>query len=94
MPFLLIIIGVLMIVAGFQANEKALMSQFWSDGKAFTPWFFVILIVGAIGFNRELRGASNLFLCLVVIAFLLTKQGTNSTTVLKQFNQLIQGAKQ
>ena len=94
MPFVLIILGVLMIWAGFQANEKQLLSQLWSDGKAFTPWFFVILIVGALGINKDLRGASNLFLFLVILAFLLTKQGTNSTTVLQQFNQLIQGAKQ
>lgn len=86
MPFVLILVGLLIVIAGFQNTYKELGTQLASDftGQNNFTWYLVsIFVVGAIGYaggkNSSLQNFSRAFMALIIVAMVLanSKAGNN-----------------
>jgi len=78
MPFALTIIGMLLIVTGFQNTYAALGAQVAGDftGKNnFIYWFVAIAVVGAIGYAKPLQNFSRAFMALIIVSIFLSNKG-------------------
>lgn len=71
MPLLLLLVGIVLIVAGYKKTVGTVVSQLASDFKGFIALGVVITIVGYVGVIKELRPASNAFLVLIFVVFFL-----------------------
>lgn len=83
MPFALLIIGIVLIVAGVRNSQDQLFSLVKGDfsGDAnFFYWFISIMIIGAVGYIPRLKPISNAFLVLVILVLFL-KRGDPKTNV-------------
>lgn len=76
MPFALIIVGLVMVVAAVRGTHVCLVnvvkSEFQGQGN-FTYWIVAILLFGVIGYSDTLRPVSNALLVLIILALFLTK---------------------
>jgi hypothetical protein len=88
MPFVLVIIGTVLLVASVKNTYGlttpagtpglgALLINDFTGANNFVFWFAAILIIGAIGYIDKLKPISNAFLFLVIIVLFL-KQGNPS----------------
>lgn len=78
MPFVLVIVGILLIVTGAQGTYKQFGSQVASDftGKGnFEYWIAAIGTVGAIGYIQALQTISRLLMALIIIVMFLSNRG-------------------
>lgn len=78
MPFALTIIGLLLVVTGFQNTHAQLGKQITSDftGKNnFIYWIAALGAVGALGYVKELEPFSRAFLVLILIGIFLSNKG-------------------
>lgn len=76
MPFVLILIGVLMIVTAANNTHVQMAGQIKSDfNSGFLKWVLAIVIVGAAGYIEDLRGLSRAFMVLIIISIVLSKKG-------------------
>lgn len=78
MPFALVIIGLILIVAGAKNTYKQLGAQLQSDftGQGnFTYWLIALGVLGAIGSVPSLKRISHLLLALTIIAMILKNGG-------------------
>lgn len=82
MPFALIIIGVVMLVAAARNSQTDLFNlvkgDFSGDGN-FVYWLVLLLIVGAVGYIEKLKPLSEAFLILILIVIVLKKGNTSGT---------------
>lgn len=81
MPFILAIIGSLLIIAGARGKSTDLASLVKGDltgTNNFVYWVIAILIVGGIGYANDFRGLSRSFLVLLLLVLILT-ESKNST---------------
>ena len=88
MPFVLIVIGVILLITAIHGTSGKLGSMLSSDifgAKGFVYWFLAIFIIGAIGYYRPLKPVSNLFLVLVVLILFISEGG-----FFQKFTQAIQ----
>lgn len=78
MPFALVFIGLIMIVAGARdthaALGKELIEDFTGPGN-FLYWFAAIGALGALGAIPQFRGFSRWFMALVIIAMVIRNGG-------------------
>ena len=78
MPFALLIIGILLVVVGFQNTHKEFGKQLVNDFSGqnnFLIWVAALGIVGAIGYIKEFQGFSRAFMVLIIVVMLLKNQG-------------------
>lgn len=78
MPFALSIIGLLLVISGFQNTHKELGAQITSDftGKNnFIFWVAALGVVGALGYIKELEPFSRAFLVLILVSIFLSNKG-------------------
>lgn len=78
MPFVLIVIGVILLVTAIQGTTGTLASMLAQDtfgAGGFLYWFVAILIIGAVGYIPKLKTASDLMLLLVLMVLLLSQKG-------------------
>lgn len=78
MPYVLVIIGLLMVVTGARGTYVPFGRQVASDFTGpnnFTYWVVGIGAVGALGYIDALRTFSRLFMTLVVLVLLLHNKG-------------------
>lgn len=84
MPFALLIVGLVLIVAGVRntvednGTQKGLITLVKGDftgNNNFTYWLVSILIVGSIGYISDLRKLSRAFLTLIIIGLLFSNKG-------------------
>lgn len=84
MSFVLIIIGVFILVAGVRGTQNELWQLLQGDFSpsqqkqgqhSFTAWFLAILIIGAVGYVKDLRSLSRAFLALIIIVLFLSNGG-------------------
>lgn len=91
MPIILIAIGGLLIATGIIGNPSelwALLQGDFTGPNNFIFWVLAILILGSIGYVKELQGFSRTFLALVIVVLFLHNKGffaqfqtaVNSTT--------------
>lgn len=89
MPFVFLIIGVMLLVAGVRNTQSQLFSLVASDfslgqgfSKSYVAWMAAIFGIGAIGYYKPIRPISDAFLILVIIVLFLSNKG-----VFSQFTQ-------
>jgi hypothetical protein len=78
MPFVLILVGVVMVVAGVRNTFSQLTSLLAGDFTGqdnFLYWFLSIMIVGSIGYIPKLKPFSNIMLLLLLVVLFLHKGG-------------------
>ncbi len=89
MPFVLLVVGLVLIVAGFRGELSNLWTLLRGDFTGpgnFLYWFISILIIGSVGYIDRLRPLANGFLALVMIVLFLSNKGFFSqfTSALKR----------
>lgn len=72
MPFLLVIIGALLIVAAFNNSQMALASALEQDVPPFLKWAAAIAAIGAIGWIPGMQVLSRWLLALVLVVIVLS----------------------
>lgn len=77
MPLILILAGAMLVTVAFRGTEHEFARQATQDfgGSQFVAWAAAVLVLGAIGYYRPLRGASDLMLALVIVAMTLANGG-------------------
>jgi hypothetical protein len=78
MPFALIIIGVVLLIAGIRGqlgNLASLIKSDFTGSGNYIYWVVAILVVGSIGYVKKLQPISDAFLALVLIVLMLANKG-------------------
>ena len=78
MPFSLLIIGIVLVVAAVRNTQDDLFTLVNGDltgEKNFLIWILALLLIGAIGYAPKLKPVSNALLALVIIVILLSNRG-------------------
>lgn len=78
MPFVLIVIGVTLLVAGAQDTQGKLFALIQGDfvkRPSFIPWIVALLVIGMLGYIDAIRSLMRAFLGLVIIGILLSNRG-------------------
>lgn len=81
MPFALLIVGFVLIIASArntQDNLFALVKADFVGPNNFIFWVVSILIIGAIGYIPKLKPISTAFLVLVILVLILTRGNPNT----------------
>jgi hypothetical protein len=92
MPFAFLIVGTVFVIAGVRntvSGDKGLIALLKSDftgNDNFLFWMLSILVIGAIGYSKDLQPLSRTFMALVVIVLLLSNGG-----VFNKLNQQLFG---
>jgi len=77
-PFVLLIVGVLIIVVAIRNTQNQLgalvVNDFTGPGNFFY-WIAAIFIIGALGYVDELKAPSRAMLALILIALLISNRG-------------------
>ena len=93
MPFVFLITGLLFIVAGVRGKSSDLLTLLKGDftgSNNFIYWFISILVVGAIGYIKDLQALSRAFLVLVIIVLLL-HEDKNGQGFFTEFQAAVKG---
>jgi len=94
MPFALLIVGIVMVIASVRDTVQSkpgqegladLVKGDFTGQNNFVFWMVSILVIGALGYIPSMRGLSNVFLALVIVVLFLNK-GSGVTGVFSQFN--------
>lgn len=78
MPYVLVIVGIVLTIAGVRNTHHALYSLLSGDftgNKSFIWWALSILGIGAVGYVPSMRPLSNAFLALLLIVLILSNKG-------------------
>lgn len=81
MPLFILFVGILLIVAGINNKIPELVGLLKEDfrptdgSEPFHVWIIAIAVTGALGYVKPLKGFSNAFLALIVIAMVLSNRG-------------------
>lgn len=78
MPFALLIIGLLLVVAGARGTAgdlATLLKSDFSGSNNFFYWFGSILLIGALGYYSPAEKVSRMFLALILIVMILANKG-------------------
>lgn len=78
MPFILIIIGLLMVVSGIKGTQTQLGQQLVTDftGQGnFFYWVLAIVLIGGLGYIDDLRGLSRMLLAVIIVSMLFSNRG-------------------
>lgn len=76
MPFVLLIIGIVLLISGVRATQDTLFSLVKGDftgSDNFIYWLGAILIIGAIGYIPKVKPISTALLVLVIVVLFLKK---------------------
>lgn len=92
MPFVFLIIGIVLVIAGVRdksADLYTLIKGDFTGANNYLYWMVSILIIGAIGYIEVLKPVSRAFMVLVIIVLFISanKQGVG---FFKQFQNALQ----
>lgn len=76
MPYVLIVAGLILSVAGARGTQSNLFTLIKGDftgNQSFVWWFLSILGIGALGYVTDLRKFANAFLALVLLVLILAQ---------------------
>ena len=88
MPFVLLIVGVILLVAGVRGKEHELFALLKDDfvgAGGFVWWILVLAILGGIGYIKRLQPISVAFMALVLIVFFI-RQGSPLQNLISQIS--------
>lgn len=74
MPWLFVIIGILFVIVGLRDKTDefhAILADDFGGPDSFANWMIAVFLIGAIGLYRPLRGVSDGFLILLILAVFL-----------------------
>lgn len=74
MPFVIIIVGAVLLIAAIQGTERDLGKLLYSDA-GFVWWVLAIVCVGAIGYIDRFKKFSDGLLALILISLVMREQG-------------------
>lgn len=89
MPFVLVFIGLIALIAALRGRERqlgGLLLRDFSGPGNFIYWIIAIVIIGFIGYIPKMKGVSDAFLALVLLVMFISNKG-----VFARFNQAIAG---
>lgn len=94
MPVFLLFAGILFLVAVIRGPEQqakllALIRNDFTGPNNFFIWMLSIGAIAAIGYVKQLRTFSNLFLSLIFIVMFLVKKGPNGEDLFTSFSNQI-----
>jgi len=72
MPFLLLLIGAVIIIAAFNNSQAALVSELEQDVPPFLKWALAVVGVGALGWIPGMQTISRWLLALVMVVLFLS----------------------
>jgi hypothetical protein len=78
MPFLFIIVGTVFVVASVRNTNQQLVTLLKGDftgSRNFIYWTLSILLIGMVGYVKDLQPISRMFMALVVIVLFLSNEG-------------------
>lgn len=78
MPYVLLIVGAVLFLTAVQGTTRQLGSMLVADifgASGYLYWAVAVLVIGAIGYIKPLRGLTNVFLLLLIVVLFL-KAGT------------------
>lgn len=78
MPFVLVIIGIVLLISAAKGTHTQLFTLLKGDFTGpnnFIYWILAILLIGAIGYIPKLKPLSVTFLVLVILTLFLSRQG-------------------
>lgn len=81
MPFALLIIGIVLLIAAIRGTQSQLFSLVAGDFSGpnnFIFWAFSILVVGSIGYIPKAKPISTAFIVLAIVVLVLTRGNPNS----------------
>lgn len=84
MPFILLLIAAMMIMAAYNNSVGCLMTEIEQDLPGFVKWFVAIVAVGALGWIPGMEKISRMLLGLVLLVLVLS----NYTNLLAGFKAL------
>ena len=90
MPFALLAIGILLVIAAYNNTQTVLARQLkkdFSGSTGFIYWIAAIMIVGVIGYIKPMQTVSRAMLALILVVIFLTHSG-----VFSQFNSALSGS--
>lgn len=71
MPFFVLVIGAILVVAAIRNNQGDLFSALAADVPPFITWATAIVVIGSIGFIPNLKPVSRGLLALILVVILL-----------------------
>lgn len=78
MPFALILVGVLLVVAAVRGTTDVLFTlvkQDFTGPNNYTYWLASILLIGALGYIKPLQPISRIFLALLIVVLVVSHGG-------------------
>lgn len=78
MPFVLLSLGTVLVITGLKGDAAQLYNLIAGDFTGqnnFVYWALSILVIGFLGYIKQLQGLSRLFLVLVLVVLLLHNKG-------------------
>ena|SRR5690348_523160 len=89
MPFVLLIFGIILVIAGYRGKAGDLFGLLKNDlspSSGFWPYIAAILVIGGLGYIKSIRPVANGFLALVIVVLFLHNKG-----FFAKFNEQILG---
>lgn len=80
MPFALIIVGLFLLISGVKGTQSDLFSLLKGDFTGqnnFIFWIIAILVIGSLGYIKQIEPLSRGFLLLVILVLFLKKGDPN-----------------
>lgn len=78
MPFVFLIVGITLLVAGVRDTQGKLFDLVQNDfvqKPSFLPWAVALSIVGFLGYIEPIKSVTRAFLTLIIIGILLSNRG-------------------
>lgn len=78
MPFVLIVVGIILLVTAIQGTTGQLGSMLVQDTfgtGGYVYWFVAIIVIGAVGYVKQLKTLSDMGMFLVVLVLFLSHKG-------------------
>jgi len=88
MPFALTAIGAILVLTGINDTYAQFGAQLQNDMQGgYLKWAAAILIIGGLGYIKDLEPVTDLFLVLMIVALFLANKGGVFAEVTKAVNQ-------
>lgn len=97
MPFVLLVVGELLLVTGIQGTNQQLFDLLSNDftGKnSFIYWLFAIAVIGGLGYVPGMKPISNAFLLLVLLVLFLKTSGSSGSNLTQSISTSLQQSTQ
>jgi hypothetical protein len=78
MPFVILIVGIVLVVASVRDRQDLLFSLLkseFSGENSFLPWILALMFIGGIGYIKPLKPISNAFIVLLITVLFLSNGG-------------------